>query len=118
MRENNRAIGSKFEKEAGAYLKKHGYEILEYNYRCRAGEIDIIARDRAYLVFIEVKYRRDEHEGDPAEAVDARKQARILRTARYYMTRYHISEDTPCRFDVVAVLGSNVRLIRDAFWCG
>lgn len=83
-----------------------------------AGEIDIIARDRDYLVFIEVKYRRDEHEGDPAEAVDARKQARILRTARYYMTRYHISEDTPCRFDVVAVLGSNVRLIRDAFWCG
>ena len=78
----------------------------------------IIARDRDYLVFIEVKYRRDEHEGDPAEAVDARKQARILRTARYYMTRYHISEDTPCRFDVVAVLGSNVRLIRDAFWCG
>ena len=69
-------------------------------------------------VFIEVKYRRDEHEGDPAEAVDARKKARILRTARYYMTRYHISEDTPCRFDVVAVLGSNVRLIRDAFWCG
>ena len=50
--------------------------------------------------------------------LDARKQARILRTARYYMTRYHISEDTPCRFDVVAVLGSNVRLIRDAFWCG
>ena len=81
-------------------------------------KIDIIARDRDYLVFIEVKYRRDEHEGDPAEAVDARKQARILRTARYYMTRYHISEDTPCRFDVVAVLGSNVRLIRDAFWCG
>ena len=54
MRENNRAIGSKFEKEAGAYLKKHGYEILEYNYRCRAGEIDIIARDGEYLVFCEV----------------------------------------------------------------
>lgn len=46
------------------------------NFRCRQGEIDIIARDRDYLVFIEVKYRRDEHEGDPAEAVDARKQAR------------------------------------------
>ena len=97
---------------------RHGYQILCRNFRCRQGEIDIIARDRDYLVFIEVKYRRDEHEGDPAEAVDARKQARIFRTARYYMTRYHISEDTPCRFDVVAVLGSNVRLIRDAFWCG
>ena len=79
---------------------------------------DTPAPDRDNHAIIEVKYRRDEHEGDPAEAVDARKQARILRTARYYMTRYHISEDTPCRFDVVAVLGSNVRLIRDAFWCG
>ena len=59
------------------------------------GEIDIIARDRDYLVFIEVKYRRDEHEGDPAEAVDARKQARILHTARYYMTRYFRGHAVP-----------------------
>ena len=101
---NRRAIGTEYETLACEYLTRHGYQILCRNFR--------------YLVFIEVKYRRDEHEGDPAEAVDARKQARILRTARYYMTRYHISEDTPCRFDVVAVLGSNVRLIRDAFWCG
>lgn len=78
------------------HLTRHGYQILCRNFRCRQGEIDIIAKDRDYLVFIEVKYRRDEHEGDPAEAVDARKQARILRTARYYMTRLHISEDTPC----------------------
>ena len=103
---------------AKKYLISLGMTIICSNYRTKFGEIDIIARDRDYLVFIEVKYRRDEHEGDPAEAVDARKQARILRTARYYMTHYHISEDTPCRFDVVAVLGSNVRLIRDAFWCG
>ena len=115
---NRRAIGTDYETLACEYLTRHGYQILCRNFRCRQGEIDIIAKDRDYLVFIEVKYRRDEHEGDPAEAVDARKQARILRTARYYMTRYHISEDTPCRFDVVAVLGSNVRLIRDAFWCG
>ena len=115
---NRRAIGTEYETLACEYLIRHGYQILCRNFRCRQGEIDIIARDRDYLVFIEVKYRRDEHEGDPVEAVDARKQARILRTARYYMTRYHISEDTPCRFDVVAVLGSNVRLIRDAFWCG
>ena len=90
---NRRAIGTEYETLACEYLTRHGYQILCRNFRCRQGEIDIIARDRDYLVFIEVKYRRDEHEGDPAEAVDARKQARILRTARYYMTRYHISED-------------------------
>ena len=110
--------GKRAEQKASSHLQALGYTILTCNFHSKFGEIDIIARDRDYLVFIEVKYRRDEHEGDPAEAVDARKQARILRTARYYMTRYHISEDTPCRFDVVAVLGSNVRLIRDAFWCG
>ena len=93
---NRRAIGTEYETLACEYLTRHGYQILCRNFRCRQGEIDIIARDRDYLVFIEVKFR----------------------TARYYMTRYHISEDTPCRFDVVAVLGSNVRLIRDAFWCG
>ena len=72
---NRRAIGTEYETLACEYLTRHGYQILCRNFRCRQGEIDIIARDRDYLVFIEVKYRRDEHEGDPAEAVDARKQA-------------------------------------------
>lgn len=115
---NRRAIGTEYENLACEYLIQHGYQILHRNFRCRQGEIDMIARDKGYLVFIEVKYRRNEREGDPAEAVDTRKQARILRTARYYMARYRIPEDTPCRFDVVAVLGGRVRLIRDAFWCG
>ena len=70
---NRRAIGTEYETLACEYLTRHGYQILCRNFRCRQGEIDIIARDRDYLVFIEVKYRRDEHEGDPAEAVDARK---------------------------------------------
>lgn len=115
---NHRAVGTEYETLACEYLTQQGYQILERNFRCRQGEIDIVAKDSKYLVFIEVKYRRSGQEGDPAEAVDARKQARILRTARYYMTRYHISEDTPCRFDVVAVLGTEIRLIQDAFWCG
>lgn len=115
---NCRAVGSEYETLACEYLIQQGYRILHRNFRCRQGEIDLIARDQGYLVFIEVKYRRNRGEGDPSEAVDARKQARILHTARYYMTRYHIPEDTPCRFDVVTVLGSRVRLIRDAFWCG
>lgn len=115
--QNNRAIGTEYEELACEYLLRHGYKILERNFRCRQGEIDIIAKDGDYLVFIEVKYRRNGLEGDPAEAVDYRKQARILRTARFYMNYTRISEDVPCRFDVVAVLGKDVRLIKDAFWC-
>ncbi len=113
---NKRVVGDEYETLACEYLTRHGYRILERNFRCRQGEIDIIARDGMYLVFLEVKYRRSGREGDPAEAVDARKQARILRTARYYMIHNHIPDDTTCRFDVVTVLGENVRLIKDAFW--
>lgn len=60
---NRRAIGTEYETLACEYLTRHGYQILCRNFRCRQGEIDIIARDRDYLVFIEVKYRRDDHEG-------------------------------------------------------
>ncbi len=115
--QNKRTVGTEYERLACEYLLKEGYRILERNFRCRQGEVDIIARDGKYLVFIEVKYRKSLREGDPAEAVDYHKQTRILRTARFYMTYAHIPEDTPCRFDVVAVLGNDVRLIKDAFWC-
>ena len=115
---NCRAIGTEYETMACEYLIQQGYQILQRNFRCRQGEIDVIAKENEYLVFVEVKYRRSGQDGDPAEAVDARKQARILHTARYYMAFHHMPENTPCRFDVVAVLGSTIRLIRDAFWCG
>ena len=67
-------MGTAYEKMAGEYLKTQGYEILQYNFRCRMGEIDIIAKDHGYLVFIEVKYRRDKSCGHPAEA-DTKKAA-------------------------------------------
>ena len=83
----------------------------------RQGEIDIIARDGRYLVFVEVKYRRDGQTGDPLEAVDRAKQRRISRTAQYYCLTHGYGETTPCRFDVAAVLGTDgeVRLVRNAF---
>ena len=67
------------ERKAGAYLEGLGYEILEYNFRGRGGEIDIVARENRYLIFVEVKYRRNEKTGSPLEAVDDRKQRRICR---------------------------------------
>ena len=74
---NRRQTGTAYERRAGEYLKEQGYELIGYNFRCRQGEIDIIARDGRYLVFVEVKYRRDGQTGDPLEAVDRAKQRRI-----------------------------------------
>lgn len=114
---NRRKIGTEHEKQAAAFLKEQGYTILCANYRCRAGEIDLIARDGAYLVFIEVKYRTDESVGSGMESVDGRKQKRIVRSALWYLSEKKISLDQPCRFDVVSILGSEITLIKDAFWC-
>lgn len=111
---NKRQIGAGYERQAGAYLKEQGYDIVEYNYRCRKGEIDIIAREGDYLVFCEVKYRRNEDSGDPSEAVDIRKQRRISRCAAYYLMEKRLPE-LPCRFDVVSILAGETILIRNAF---
>ena len=75
--QNRRQIGTEEEALAAVFLKAQGYEILEQNFRCRLGEIDIIARDGSALVFIEVKYRRNAAYGTPAEAVNLRKQQKI-----------------------------------------
>lgn len=112
---NKREIGSGYEEMAAAYLVQHGYTILERNFRDRSGEIDIIASEGGDLVFVEVKYRRGGTCGDPAEAVTPQKQKRIRHTARYYLYKKGGGGDVFCRFDVVAILGKEIRLIRDAF---
>ncbi len=116
MEKNKRRIGSRYEKQACEYLKEQGYHILELNYRCKWGEIDLIAKEGAYLVFVEVKYRSDVSFGIPEEAVDKRKQRVISRVADYYCMTKGYTEVTPCRFDVVAFLGDKVHLIRNAFF--
>lgn len=114
---NQRAVGARYEQIAGKYLEQQGYEILQYNYRCRQGEIDIIAREGEYLVFCEVKYRSDRRKGMPSEAVNLKKQQVISRCALFYMTSNHIW-GCSCRFDVVGILGENgdeIQLYRNAF---
>ena len=112
---NKRVTGSRYEIYAAAYLEERGYRILEKNYRCRAGEVDLIGQNGRYLVFIEVKYRKDSRAGAPEEAVNRQKQERLTRTARWYLTVRGLAADTPCRFDVVAVEGNEIRLIQNAF---
>ena len=119
MKRNQRTVGSRYEQEAAAFLSKQGLIIVAQNYRCRAGEIDIIAKDGQTLVFCEVKYRFDSSAGDPAAAVDYRKQQTIFRVAQWYMQTNRLPENTPCRFDVVAMTGVGedlqIRWIPDAF---
>ncbi|SFR67151.1 putative endonuclease [[Clostridium] aminophilum] len=112
---NHRKVGSKYEEACAGFLESIGFRILERNFRSRFGEIDLIARENGYLVFVEVKYRKDGRSGDPAEAVDARKQHKIQMTAQYYLTKNGFSPDIPIRFDVAAICGNRIHLIRDAF---
>ena len=112
---NKRKIGAQFEQLTVQYLESQGYRILETNFRCRQGEIDIIAQDGIYLVFCEVKYRADRMSGDPMEAVDERKQRKILHTSKYYLYLNDLPEDTPCRFDVVGIADGRMQLMKNAF---
>ena len=112
---NKRAVGNQYEKLAGAFLEQAGYEIIAYNFRCRQGEIDIIAKDGEYLVFAEVKYRKTEAAGTPFEAVNRKKQQTISKVAAYYCLIHGMGEMTPCRFDVVSVCGTEIKVIKNAF---
>lgn len=112
---NKRQVGSEKEAKIRKYLEDRGYRIYEMNYRCRQGEIDIIAQDGKYLVFVEVKYRRLTEHGFPEEAVDVRKQRRICKAARYYMYCHGMDEYTPVRFDVAGILSDEITYTENAF---
>lgn len=112
---NNRALGAEFEEKAANYLIRSDYRILERNFRCKTGEIDLIAQDDGYLCFIEVKYRSSSSKGYPAEAITPNKMRRITRTAMFYMLLHKLPENTPCRFDAVVILDKEISLIKNAF---
>ncbi len=112
---NKRKLGGQVEEAVSDYLLAHGFEIIERNYRCRQGEIDIIAKEGGYYVFIEVKYRSKEDYGIPAEAVGTAKQRRISKVALQYLYSHNLGEDTPVRFDVAGVFQNKITYYRNAF---
>ena len=119
MSEARLTLGAWGEARAVEYLRRQGMKILEQNFTTRVGEIDIIARDKKNLVFVEVKTRRSIVFGSPQEAVGLRKQRQIIRTAHWYLQNHPCGKYQP-RFDVIAVLcqsGEDVQIthIADAF---
>jgi putative endonuclease len=111
-------LGKRAEELTAEELRGRGWEIVETNFRCRGGEIDIIARDGSTLVFVEVRSRRRDDFMSPAESVDYRKQQKIIRAAEYYL--YTKQLDCDCRFDVSEVLFErgkpvSVEIIKGAF---
>lgn len=112
---NKRAIGSAMEEKAADFLKKEGYHILKRNYRCKVGEIDLIVTDGRYLIFVEVKFRKNTALGTPQEAVTCYKQRKISKTAAWYLTENGLDVYTPCRFDIVAIEGEHISHMKDAF---
>jgi putative endonuclease len=101
-----RAVGSEGEQIAVKFLKRNGYKILQRNYRCRIGEIDIICFDHGTVVFVEVKTRHGDLYGPPELSVTKAKKRRILRIASQYISKNKI-EDIDLRFDVVSIFLSS-----------
>lgn len=109
--------GKRSEIIAADYLKKKGYKILETNYKNKVGEIDIIAKDKDYIVFVEVKARLSQKFGHPFDAIDERKQQKIHAVASLYLVKNH-KYGTNCRFDAISILGlenPEITHIVDAF---
>ena len=120
---SNIETGKKGEDLAKEYLVKQGYKIIERNYRSKMGEIDIIAKDGEYTCFVEVRLRKNNSFGSPADSINEGKRRRIIKTAQLYAATKRIY-NTPMRFDVVLINAQSyedglknihLQVIKDAF---
>ncbi len=112
-------LGTSSENLASEYLIRQGFQLIEKNYRCPIGEIDLIVRDQSHLVFVEVKSKRSIKYGIPAYAVNWRKQNKLVQLAKWYLKSNRIDKQS-CRFDVVSIhwpLGeeAEIKHVRNAF---
>ncbi len=120
-RQNNTraATGKQAEAYACEYLQAQGLTLVERNYLCRRGEIDLVMQDKRSSVFVEARYRRNDRLGSSAESVDWRKETKLLATAEHYLQQHPEAAQSVCRFDVVALTTENgqqtIDWIIDAF---
>lgn len=116
-RRNPKAPGSQAERHAEAYLIDAGLELIGRNYQCRFGEIDLVMRHHDRIVFVEVRARASERFGGALASIEHTKQAKLIRTASYYLAYETQHSNISCRFDVVAVSTAHfgIRWIKNAF---
>jgi putative endonuclease len=119
-KETSYTRGKVTEAFAECYLKEQGLEFIDRNIHCRQGEIDLVMRDGDVFVFIEVKYRKNNHFGSAAEAVSSAKQKKIKHCVAFFFHKANLNEyNTPCRFDVIALEGDinqpQVTWLKNAF---
>ncbi len=116
---NKRQIGLHAENIACDYLIANGLKLIKRNYLCRLGEIDLIMRDKTHLIFVEVRFRRNQNFGTSSETVTYTKQTKLLRTAQLYLQQNRLTDKVPCRFDVIAITLVNevpvIEWIKNAF---
>lgn len=112
-------IGSLSEDLAVSYLQKNNITVLHRNFRCKLGEIDIVAKDKDNLIFAEVRFRKHDAYGSAAESVTSAKQRKIIRAAKVYLQTRVLTSSLSCRFDVIAISESiespKIEWIKDAF---
>ena len=113
--QGRRQQGQMAEAEACRHLQQQGLGLVERNYQCRSGEIDLIMREQQSLVFVEVRYRSSAQFGGAAASVDPRKQAKLIAAASHYLQQHPALAQHPARFDVVAITPTALEWIRDAF---
>lgn len=112
---NKRKTGSAAELRAEAYLSEKGVRIVERNFRNRHGEIDLIGYHEGFLVFFEVKYRRNNQKGVPESAVGFYKQKQICEVASFYRYVHKVPLNRAIRYDVIAIEGNDIRWYKNAF---
>jgi putative endonuclease len=99
--------GRYYEALALRYLKAQGLRLVQKNYRCTSGEIDLIMLDKHTLIFVEVRFREDEDFGTAIETIDRRKQQKVVRAAQHYLLLNGIYNSHQCRFDVIGITKKN-----------
>lgn len=102
MQTQKQALGTEGEQIAEAYLKKKGYRLVERNYRCPVGELDLVVLDHGVIVFVEVKTRTDDRFGAPLESVHRRKQGKMIKAALFFLNQHRLHH-REARFDVVGI---------------
>lgn len=112
---NQRELGKKYEEIAARYLNEQGMQLLEKNYRCRQGEVDLIGIHDNCLVFVEVKYRKNSRQGMPEDAVGVKKQMKICRTSDYFRVSHRLYSTMQVRYDVISVIEGRITWYQNAF---